>query len=71
MGLKEDFASLVSSFDKATNEIAARIDALKAQIPAAGGLSADDAAAIRDQLSAEVARLQGLGADPANPVPGA
>ncbi len=67
MALKDDVQKLIAAMNDATNAIAARIDALKAQI--AGGVTPEDATAITDALTAEVAKLQALGADPANPVP--
>jgi hypothetical protein len=69
MASNDEIKKLLAAMDAATNAIAARIDALKASIPPSGGLSADEAGAIRDSLGAEVAKLQGLAADPANPVP--
>ncbi len=69
-GLKamhDEINAKLDLLDKATNDIAARIAAISAQI--GGGLTKDEAVAVAARLDAEVAKLQGLAADPNNPVP--
>lgn len=67
MATTEDVKAAVAAIDAATNAIAARLDALTAQIGT--GMSQADVDAVASGLQAEVARLQGLGADPENPTP--
>lgn len=62
MAVSADTAALITAFDTATDNIAARIQRL---IDKSNTLSADDKAA----LQGEVDKLNALGQDPANPVP--
>ena len=62
MAVSPAVAALITEFDTATDNIAARIQRL---INSSGTLSAEDSAA----LQAEVDKLNLLGQDPNNPVP--
>ncbi len=62
MAVSPEVAALITKFDTATDNIAARIAKL---IATSQTLSADDSAA----LQAEVDKLNTLGQDPNNPVP--
>lgn len=62
MAVSAPIAALITEFDTATDNIAARIQKL---INNSGTLSAEDSAA----LQAEVDKLNLLGQDPENPVP--
>ncbi len=63
MAVSADAANLITAFDTATDNIAARIQRLIDKPTV--GLSPDDKAAFQ----AEVDKLNSLGQDPANPVP--
>lgn len=68
MATQLEFDAALGALDAATNDIAADIAALKAQI-AGGGLTAEQEADVLAKLDAAAAKLTGLAADPANPVP--
>ncbi len=57
-----DVQAILTAMDTATNQIAARIQALIDKQPA---LSADDKQAFQDEID----KLTEMGKDPANPVP--
>lgn len=67
--MHEEFAKVISDINDETNSIAARIDALTAQISSDGGLTPDQATSALSQLSAISDRLKALASDPNNPVP--
>lgn len=64
--------ALAKRLDDATNAIAARLTKMQGTLDAAakaGGLTADQAAALSTALEGDISRLEGYGKDPANPVP--
>ena len=62
-----DVESAIDAINTETNNLAARVDAIIAQI--GGGISATDADTIVTQLTAVSDRLKGIGADQSNPIP--
>lgn len=64
----EEFNALISALNDATNDVAAKLEALRAQL-ATAGLDATAEAAIFATLDAQVTKLKALGADPEVPVP--
>lgn len=68
MATKQSFDDLRTAMDDETNALAAKIDALTAKI-AAGGMSAEEEAAVLADFTAISERLKTLGADPAEPIP--
>jgi len=62
-----DINAVLDDLDKATNDVAARIDALVNAVKP--GMTDAEVAAVKQRLSGETDRLRGLAADPNNPVP--
>lgn len=58
---------VLGQIDTATNEVAAKVAALRDQIKT--GMSAAEVTAVKDKLTAVETRLKGIAADPADPVP--
>lgn len=68
MPTKQDFDTLLTAVNDATNAIAARIQKLL-DIIAAGGMTDAEEAQVKAGLEAAITQLQALGQDPQNPVP--
>jgi len=75
MALKDELEALRVALNDATNQVAARIAALKTQVldllNSPTTITSADATAVEAGFQAEITRLTGLAADPANPVPSA
>lgn len=67
MATQQQFADGFAKIDKATNDLAARIESLVASIKS--GLTPAEEAAALTQLEALVPVLEGMAASPADPVP--
>jgi len=64
--------ALAKRLDDATNAIAARLTKMQGTLDAAakaGGLTADQAAALSTALEGDISRLETMGKDPVNPIP--
>lgn len=67
MAVSQAVQDVLAKLDKATNDIGAKLDALKGQINT--GMSQADVDSVVSQIGAEADKLEGLASDPANPVP--
>lgn len=68
MAVLQEVKDVLGRIDKATNDVAAKLDKLADQI-AKGGLTAAEEDGVVTELRATADRLETLGKDPANPVP--
>lgn len=68
MAGKVDFDALMSSIDTETTRIGAKFEELLAKL-AAGGMTADEEAAVLAEGNRLAAKLKEIGKDPAEPVP--
>ncbi len=68
MSAAADISKVLNDIDTATNDVAAKIQALLDRL-AAGSLTPAELENILAMGAVEVARLKGLAADPNNPVP--
>lgn len=67
MAKSDEILAVLKLIDAATNEIAADLERLRANIT--DGMTAEQTKAVQDQLVALQTRLEALGVDPENPVP--
>jgi hypothetical protein len=68
MASKTEFDAVLASIDTETTRIGARLEALLAQI-AAGGMTAEEEAAVLAEGNRLATKLRAIGADPTTPVP--
>jgi hypothetical protein len=67
MGMKQDYETLVTRIDTATNNVAQVLTQLRDQI--GSNMTLEEEQAVKDSLDAQITRLESLGASPENPVP--
>jgi hypothetical protein len=67
MGMRQDYETLVTRIDTATNNVAAVLTQLRDQI--GSNMTLEEEQAVKASLDAQITRLEALGSNPENPVP--